>query len=100
MKIRLAKGILMRARGLLFRKQDWLHSDEALLFVPCKSIHTIGMRYEIDVAFFDEKGRVLKVKRKVGSCKIVRCKQASFVLERPFQTGSWVLPNTRLELKM
>jgi uncharacterized protein len=46
-----------RSRGLLGR--DGV--DGALLLRPCRSVHTIGMRFPIDVAFCDDELRVLRV---------------------------------------
>jgi uncharacterized membrane protein (UPF0127 family) len=45
-----------RARGLLGR-DDF---DGALLLQPAKSVHTIGMRFPIDVAFVDKDMVVLR----------------------------------------
>jgi len=47
--LELAKSLRARARGLLGR--DGL--DGALLLQPAKSVHTMRMRFAIDVAFFD-----------------------------------------------
>ena len=46
-----------RSRGLLGR--DGV--DGALLLRPCRSVHTVGMRFPIDVAFCDDELRVLRV---------------------------------------
>jgi uncharacterized protein len=46
-----------RSRGLLGR--DGV--DGALLLRPCRSVHTIGMRFPIDVAFCDDELRVIRV---------------------------------------
>ncbi|MCE9622419.1 MAG: DUF192 domain-containing protein [Actinomycetia bacterium] len=48
-----------RARGLLGR--DGIGG--ALVLAPCRSVHTIGMRFAIDVAYLDEQGVVLKIAR-------------------------------------
>jgi uncharacterized membrane protein (UPF0127 family) len=44
-----------RTRGLLGRDQ----LEGALLLSPASSVHTIGMRFPIDVAFCDKRMRVL-----------------------------------------
>jgi uncharacterized membrane protein (UPF0127 family) len=49
----------LRLRGLLGRRA--LAPGEGLLLVPCKSVHTFGMRLVIDVAFLDPSGRVVAV---------------------------------------
>lgn len=47
-----------RFRGLLALPR--LRSGEGLLLLNCASVHTVGMRYPIDVAFLDDEGRVVK----------------------------------------
>jgi uncharacterized membrane protein (UPF0127 family) len=46
-----------RAVGLLGRTS--LDDDEGLLLRPCSSVHTLGMRFAIDVAFLDSGGKVV-----------------------------------------
>jgi len=48
-----------RRRGLLGR-DDF---DGALLLEPCRWVHTIGMRFPIDVAYLDAEGKVIKTVR-------------------------------------
>ena len=45
-----------RRRGLLGRD----HLDGAIVLRPCRWIHTIGMRFPLDVAFLDDDGMVVK----------------------------------------
>jgi uncharacterized membrane protein (UPF0127 family) len=45
-----------RRRGLLGREG----LEGALVLRPCRWIHTIGMRFAIDVAYLDERGVVIK----------------------------------------
>lgn len=45
-----------RRKGLLGRD----HLDGALVLRPCRWVHTIGMRFPIDVAYLDENGVVVK----------------------------------------
>ncbi|MCC7078839.1 MAG: DUF192 domain-containing protein [Acidimicrobiia bacterium] len=52
-----ARGSLGRTKGLLGR--DAMRRDEALWLSPCKSVHTFGMRFPIDVAFLDAGGTIL-----------------------------------------
>lgn len=42
-----------RLRGLLGRRPLRGNAAEALLLVPCSSIHTFAMRYALDVVFLD-----------------------------------------------
>jgi uncharacterized membrane protein (UPF0127 family) len=45
-----------RRRGLL-RRNDL---EGALVLRPCRQVHTIGMRFPLDVAFCDADGRVVR----------------------------------------
>jgi uncharacterized membrane protein (UPF0127 family) len=56
-RIALADRWLTRLRGLLGRPEPAV--GEGLLLFPCGSVHMLGMRYPIDVAFLDREGRVL-----------------------------------------
>lgn len=53
----LADSAYKRLKGLLGR--SCLEKGEALLIRPCMSIHTVGMRFPIDVLFLDFKGVVV-----------------------------------------
>jgi uncharacterized protein len=46
-----------RRRGL--RGRD--HVEGALVLRPCRNVHTVGMRFAIDVAFCDSDGIVIRV---------------------------------------
>ena len=54
----LADSFWKRAKGLMFQK-GWEDFD-GLLLSPCRSIHTFGMRMEIDVCFLDPEHRIVK----------------------------------------
>lgn len=51
-RVRTARSFFSRLKGLL--GTDQLPSGEGLLIAPCSSIHMFGMRYAIDVIFFDK----------------------------------------------
>jgi len=53
--------IIDRMVGLLGR--DGLQPGSAMLLRPCGSIHTVGMRFSLDVIFVDSDMRVTKVVR-------------------------------------
>ncbi len=48
-----------RRRGLL--RTDSLPDGGGLLIVPCRNVHTFGMRYPIDVVFVDESWTVRRI---------------------------------------
>lgn len=55
--VEVAANISQRRKGLLGR--DAL--DHAFWLRPCRHVHTFGMRFTIDVALVDRRGRVLHV---------------------------------------
>lgn len=55
---KLATTMFDRLKGLL--GSATLKEREAMVIVPCSSVHTFGMKYTIDVAFLDKDGRVIK----------------------------------------
>ncbi len=57
--VELAISPWVRARGLLGRAG--LAPGEALWLAPCRSIHTVGMQFAIDVVFLDRNSRVVRV---------------------------------------
>ncbi len=58
-ELRIASSFLRRGIGLLGRGS--LRPGEALLIAPCNSVHTLFMRFGIDVAVLDADGRVLRL---------------------------------------
>jgi len=86
-RIRHAATFLTRARGLLFVSR--LEEGEGLLLEPCASIHTLGMRFAIDVAFLDEEGRILRCVASVPPNRLaIGADRAKWVLELPAGTLS------------
>jgi uncharacterized membrane protein (UPF0127 family) len=64
-------------RGLRGRS---LGTHQAMLLERCRSVHTLGIRFPITVAFLDASLRVTRVERApVG--RILLCQQARHVLE-------------------
>ncbi|NLL84246.1 MAG: DUF192 domain-containing protein [Lentisphaerae bacterium] len=51
-------NVLERMRGLLGRRQ--LQAGEALVIEPCSAVHTVGMRYQLDLVFLDREWRVVR----------------------------------------
>lgn len=82
--VEVAKAFVERSRGLLGR--DGI--EGALLLEPAMSVHTIGMRFTLDVAFCDRHGRVLAV-REVRPWRLTRLRpRCRSVLEA--EAGSFV----------
>ncbi len=54
--VEVAETARARRRGLMHRDGF----DGALVLRPCRSVHTVGMKFPIDVAFCDGDGTVLR----------------------------------------
>jgi len=57
-----------RMKGLLGKKR--LAKDEAMLLKPCKQVHTLFMKFPIDVVFLDEQCRVVHIKENLKSFSV------------------------------
>lgn len=55
--------------------------DCVLLISPCNAIHTFGMKRNLDIAFFNEQGKVVLAQRNIPPGKIVRCMKVRGVFE-------------------
>jgi uncharacterized membrane protein (UPF0127 family) len=56
--------------------------DGAGLLIPrCRSVHTVGMRFPLDLTWLDARARVVRVDRAVRPWRIVTCKEAAAVVE-------------------
>lgn len=80
MELVLATTLWSRLTGLL-RRGCCAHG-EVLMLIPCKSIHTFGMRSPIDVAFLNDTGEVVASERGLAPAKIRSHPEAEAVLER------------------
>jgi uncharacterized membrane protein (UPF0127 family) len=88
-----ARTPLERTRGLLGTAK--LPRGGGLWIVPCRTIHSIGMRYEFDVLFIDREGRVVGMHPRFRRNRISRTFwSARGVLELPAgtidRTSTWV----------
>lgn len=93
--VTVASSFSRRVRGLLGTKA----SPQMMLITPCHSIHTFGMEYPINVAFFDKDGIVLDAETSVPPGSQRSCDRACGVLEMPamFQ-NNWFTRGDRLRL--
>lgn len=71
-----------RARLLGLALLRGLPPDTALLMPRCRSVHTFGMRFPIDVVFLDARGEPLRVVRGLAPWRVASCPAAAAVLER------------------
>lgn len=79
-QVKRANTFWTRLVGLLNRAE--LSHTEGLLIEPCSSIHTVGMRFAIDVIYLSKENKVLGVHESVAPYKFrVGPKKAVKVLE-------------------
>lgn len=98
-RVAIATSFLARLRGLLGTSPNWGGGRCALLIPRCSSVHTIGMRYALDIAFIDGHGIVLRAERNVMPGHLLSCRGAAFALERPYDADApWFTPHKHVEL--
>ena len=68
-RVELAGDALSRMRGLLGR--DGLAPGQGMYLAPCGIVHTVGMRFALDLVFVDRGLRVVRVARDVPAGRIV-----------------------------
>jgi uncharacterized protein len=79
LRIREAATWWTRAIGLLATAA--LDDPSGLWIRPCNSVHTIGMRYPIDVVFLRRDGHIAKIVEAMPPWRASACRQARSTLE-------------------
>jgi uncharacterized protein len=72
-----------RTRLLGLSRRDRCDAGPGLLIPRCSSVHTFGMRFELDIFFLDAEGDVIAERRRVPPRRVVFCRGACGVLEVP-----------------
>jgi uncharacterized protein len=80
-EVPVAVGLPVRLLGLSHLDQE--RAGTGLLIPRCRSVHTFGMRFALDLVFLDRDGRPCSVERGVRPRRLVRDRRASAVLELP-----------------
>ena len=78
MEILVARSRRERLLGLALRRRPPAH---ALLLPRCRSVHTFGMRFPLDLVWLDRAGRVVRVDEAVPPWRVRSCRGADAVLE-------------------
>ncbi|HEU4975830.1 MAG TPA: DUF192 domain-containing protein [Baekduia sp.] len=71
---------LRRLRGLLGHREP---PPYALRLDPCRCVHTIGMRFALDLHWLGADGATVRVDRAVPPGRVRACRRARAVLEGP-----------------
>jgi uncharacterized membrane protein (UPF0127 family) len=74
-----ASTFVSRLLGLAFLRE--LPPEYALFIPDCRSVHTFGMRFAIDVAFVDLAARAVRVERAVPPRRVLVCRGAFAAVE-------------------
>ena len=75
-----------RLLGLAFLRPE--RAGAGLLIPRCRSVHTFGMRFPLDLVFYDRERRPLLLLPAVGPNRVVRERFADAVLELPSAAGN------------
>lgn len=73
-----------RRSGLL-QRSAW-PIGAALIIAPCQAVHTVGMRFAIDVLLVDRAGRVVRIRERVRPWRVVIAPTAFAAIELPAGT--------------
>jgi len=80
-RVPVAVTLLSRLLGLALLRPG--RAGAGLLLPRCRSVHTFGMRFAIDVLFLDRDRRPVSIRRAVPRNRVVRDRAADAVLELP-----------------
>jgi uncharacterized protein len=80
-----AVGFRCRLLGLAGLERE--EAGEGLLIPRCASVHTLGMRFPLDLVFLDRNERPLSVRLAVPPGRIAWMLRAAAVLELPSRQG-------------
>lgn len=78
-RLRVADRWHQRARGLLGVRR--LDDPAGLWITPCNSVHMLGMRIALDIAFVDASGRILKLVPRLAPWRFAACWRAHATVE-------------------
>jgi uncharacterized membrane protein (UPF0127 family) len=80
-EVPVATTVSSRLLGLALLSRP--RAGPGLLIPRCRSVHTFGMRFALEVLFLDGDGRVIDLRRGVPPRRVIRCPGAVAVLELP-----------------
>lgn len=78
--LRRASSFSARLAGVWRRP---LAEHEALWLLPCRAVHTLGLRVELDVLFLDEQGNILRGIFRLAPSRVAWHRKAHSVVELP-----------------
>jgi uncharacterized membrane protein (UPF0127 family) len=85
--LRVAEASTRRSRVKGLAKLDALPATLALHIPRCRSVHTVTMRFPLDLIWLDGRGEVVRVDRDVPPRRLKTCLRARSVVEAGAGTG-------------
>jgi uncharacterized protein len=85
-EIVVARSFRARLFGLAFRRRA--RADRALLLPRCRSVHTFGMRFALDLVWLDREGRTIALDEAVPPLRLRIQPGAAAVIEAPAGKGA------------
>jgi uncharacterized protein len=86
-EVRVADTHWSRLVGLMTTKPEHFHGGQGLWIVPCRGVHTMGMKFAIDVVYLDDQQAVVHMEESLAPWRLAPVKiKAKSVLELPPQT--------------
>jgi uncharacterized protein len=87
--VSIADTHLSRLCGLIGKSEDDFRNGAGLWIRPCRGVHTLAMRFAIDVVYLDRAGTVVHVEHNLQPWRFSPVRmQAASVLELPSQTAA------------
>jgi uncharacterized membrane protein (UPF0127 family) len=76
-----ASNLRSRLLGLSLLRPG--RAGPGLVLPGCRSVHTFGMLFALDVYFFDRRGRLVRVASRVAPGRVLFERRATWILEVP-----------------
>src|SRR5437588_12477574 len=85
--VRIARTHWSRLRGLVGTERSEFRPGQALWIVPCRGVHTLAMRFPLDLIYLDQFNTVISLQQDVQAWRFAPVHlRASSVLELPAGT--------------
>ena len=82
--VRIARTHWSRLRGLAGVGQTGFSAGQALWIIPCRGVHTLAMRFPLDLIYLDRHGVVLELRASIQPWRFAPINfRAASVLELP-----------------
>ena len=85
--LRVFEAHTARTRAVGLARLDVMPATVALHICPCRSVHTFGMRFALDLVWLDRSGAVVRVELDVAPRRLRTCWRARSVIEARAGSG-------------